>query len=281
MDALRGMLNSVTGGSGSGGSGGRGGQLYVHLLEARNLARKDTFSKSDPYSILSIHHKFDMSLFGSTQRSTTINNNQNPVWNQTFVLNVKNADSDLLRIKVYDYDPLSFDDMIGTVDIPIFNLLMNQPKDEWYQLHPTKGGQVHVILTAVGFGQQSYMQAGGMAPVGYPPGGYPPGGYPTGGYPTGGYGTAGYPQAGFPPAGYPPAGYPPVGYPPAGYQSAGYPNTGYPTGGHHHHRPGYPSGAGYDSMGGFDCSGGSSDCTGGSSDCSGGSSDCSGGSSDC
>jgi len=238
-------MGSIGGGNIGGGNigsgNGRGGQLYVHLMEGRNLARKDTFSKSDPYAMLSIHHKFDMSLFGSSQRSTTINNNQNPVWNQTFVLNVRNPDSDLLRIKVYDYDHLSFDDLIGTLDVPLFNLAMNQPKDEWYQLHPTKGGQVHVILTAVGFGKPAYAQPGVMGPIGYPPSGYPSAGYPQ----------AGYPQAGYPQAGYPPVGYPPVGYPAAGYaQAGGYPPAGYPPH-HHHHHPssfppvGYPSGAAY------------------------------------
>lgn len=241
-------MNSLGGTSGNGRGSGNGGQgqLYVHLLEARNLARKDTFSKSDPYAILSIHHKLDMSMFGSTQRSTTITNNQHPVWNQTFVLNVRNPDSDLLRIKVYDYDHLSFDDLIGTVDIPIFNLMMNQPKDEWYQLHPTKGGQIHVILTAVGFGRPApYSQAGGMAPIGYPQaGGMTPSGYPPAGYPAAsGY----YPQPGYPPAagGYPnyhqfhhqPSSFPPAGYnngaapypyPPSYPPTPGYPYSNYP-----------------------------------------------------
>jgi len=241
MDLLRGVMSSFGGTGGTGGHA-RGGQLYVHLLEARNLARKDTFSKSDPYAVLSIHHKFDMSLFGSSQRSTTINNNQNPVWNQTFVLNVRNPEQDLLRIKVYDYDHLSFDDIIGTVDIPIFNLVANQPKDEWYQLHPTKGGQVHVILTAVGFGKQGQPQAGGFAPtIGYPPAGYPSPYPPAGGYPQAGYPSAGYPSAGYPqhhhhhhrpPVGYPPTAYgssaPPYAAAPYPYQASYPPSAGYP-----------------------------------------------------
>ena len=78
-------------------------------------------------------------------------------WNQSFTLNIKNPETDLLRIRVYDYDHLSFDDLIGTADIPLFNLVMNAPKHDWFQLHPSKNGSIRLALTAQGFGTRMYL----------------------------------------------------------------------------------------------------------------------------
>jgi len=228
MNILGNMLNNF-----GGGGNQQGGRVMVNVLEARNLARKDLFSKSDPYCEVSIVHKHSFSLLGSTQKTTTINNNQNPMWNQTFALNVTNPDTELLKIKCWDNDPMSFDDVIGEVDIPLFGLHNGMPKDDWYQLFPAKGGSIHLIITAQGFGLP------GGPPAGMPYGGGMPGqwgaGFPPGGpYPQMG---GGYPQAG----GYPPqqmGGYPPQqmgGYPPQ--QMGGYPpqmgGGGYPP------QPGY------------------------------------------
>jgi len=205
---------------------GAGGRLMVQVVEARNLARKDILSKSDPYCELSIVQKHSLSILSSKQKTSTINNNQNPIWNQSFTLGVSNSEAELLKIKVWDNDPMSFDDEIGEVDIPLFSLRNGVPKDDWYQLFPAKGGTIHLIITAQGFGMGggqmpgAYPQAGGYPQQqGYPQQGYPQQGYPQQGYPQQpGYGAA-YPQPGM---AYPPAqpGYPPAGYP--GGQPGGY-----------------------------------------------------------
>jgi len=206
----------------SGGPHGGQGRIMVQVVEARNLARKDLLSKSDPYCELSIIHKHSLSILTSSQKTTTINNNQNPIWNQTFTLNVTNSETELLKVKCWDNDPMSFDDVIGEVDIPLFSLRNGVPKDEWYQLFPAKGGSIHLIICAQGFGTGGPMgaQAGpyGVPQAGGYGGGYPQqqgypmqqGGYPMQqpmqpGYPMqGGYGM----QSGYGAGGYPPAGYP-------------------------------------------------------------------------
>jgi len=210
-----------------GGGGGAGGRLMINVVEARNLARKDLLSKSDPYCQLSIVHRHSFAILSHTERTTTINNNQNPYWNQQFALQVTNPETDLLKIKVWDNDPMSFDDIIGEVDIPLFNLHHGVPKDDWYELHPPRNGAIHLVLTPQGFGlpggPQGGMPYGGGYGVGYPPGQYPPmamqgGGYPPAGYPPPGPGYgAGYPPQGFPQQGFPQQGYPQPGYPPQPY----------------------------------------------------------------
>eukprot|EP00026_Physarum_polycephalum_P017463 Phypoly_transcript_18697.p1 GENE.Phypoly_transcript_18697~~Phypoly_transcript_18697.p1 ORF type:complete len:212 (+),score=37.51 Phypoly_transcript_18697:33-668(+) len=210
MNILNNVVDKLTGNS----AGAGGGRLFIQCIEARNLARKDLLSKSDPYCVFSIVHKHNFSLLSSTQKTTTINNNQNPVWNQSFTFNVSNPETELLKVKVYDNDPLSFDDEIGEVDIPLFALRNGMPKDDWYQLFPAKGGAVHLVLTAQGFGMGAPgMQAGAM-PYGVPQAGGFQQGYPQQpvqpGYGAPAYGYAaqpGYAQPGYPQPGYPQPGY--------------------------------------------------------------------------
>lgn len=126
MNIINNVVDKLSGGTAHGGSG----RLMVQCIEARNLARKDILcmflvtlafivlsnlvtAKSDPYCVLSIVSKHSVGLLTSTQKTSTINNNQNPVWNQSFTFNVNNAEGELLKVKVYDNDPLSFDDEIG------------------------------------------------------------------------------------------------------------------------------------------------------------------------
>ncbi len=90
---------------------------FIFIYGTANIV---IIAKSDPYCVLSVVKKHDFSLFGSTQKTSVINNNQNPVWNQSFSLNVSNPEAEILKIKVYDNDPLSFDDEIGT-SIAVFS----------------------------------------------------------------------------------------------------------------------------------------------------------------
>ena len=76
-------------------------------------------AKSDPYCILRVGRKHDFpmqGIMGTHYKTTVINNNQDPVWNQSFSLSVSNSEAELLRIQVYDEDP-GFgklnDDLIG------------------------------------------------------------------------------------------------------------------------------------------------------------------------
>eukprot|EP01111_Echinosteliopsis_oligospora_P004480 TRINITY_DN172_c0_g1_i2.p1 TRINITY_DN172_c0_g1~~TRINITY_DN172_c0_g1_i2.p1 ORF type:complete len:161 (-),score=36.17 TRINITY_DN172_c0_g1_i2:568-1050(-) len=137
------------------------GQLQVQVVEARSLANKDTFSKSDPYVILSVQHKGGLSMFGSEYKTKTIDNNLNPVWNESFNMSCSDPSTDILRIKVKDSDPIK-DDIIGTVDIPLSHL--QGAKNEWFNLQPHNTGSVHLILTpSWGGSSGSFQQAGGAS----------------------------------------------------------------------------------------------------------------------
>jgi len=215
---MAGILSSIGNMLGGGQGQQQGGRLRVTVVEARNLARKDILNKSDPYCILSVHSKHDLSFFGDKQQTTVINNNQNPYWNQTFYLNVKNPQSEMLKVHCYDKDPIR-DDEIGTVDIPLFDLVNGQPRDGWHQLYPSSGGAVHLVICAEGFGAQGGFQQQGYAPqMGMGMGQPQYGGFQqSGGFPQQGFQQqGGFPQQGFPAQqgygyGGAPAGYPPQG----------------------------------------------------------------------
>ena len=100
--------------------------LIIRLLSHRSppfLSSRTTnnsiLAKSDPYCILRVGRKHDFpmqGIMGTHYKTTVINNNQDPVWNQSFSLSVSNSEAELLRIQVYDEDP-GFgklnDDLIG------------------------------------------------------------------------------------------------------------------------------------------------------------------------
>lgn len=79
-------------------SSGEGGTLAVTVRAARNLVNKDTFSKSDPYCLLT--------LGKATQQTRTIQDDNDPVWNETFRFVVPFAPrrDDELVVQLFDDD---------------------------------------------------------------------------------------------------------------------------------------------------------------------------------
>jgi len=126
------------------------GRLIVQAVEAKNLAKKDLLTKSDPYCVFGIGAKQSVKLT-NTEKTSTIRDNENPVWHQTFSFNVSNSESEVLHVKVYDHNHIHSDREIGELSIPLSDLHNGTPKDGWHDL-PNKAGSVHLILKAEGFG---------------------------------------------------------------------------------------------------------------------------------
>eukprot|EP00741_Cyanophora_paradoxa_P024084 tig00021726_g23259.t1 len=101
-------------------------QLDVIVLKARNLAIKDTFSRSsDPYCVLKIEEQ--------QSKTPTIQKNLNPVWNAKFSFRLSKPDS-LLRIEVFDEDAVGKHDFMGSADISVAELRDGEVKDQWLPL---------------------------------------------------------------------------------------------------------------------------------------------------
>lgn len=89
------------------------GMLKVKVMKGTNLAIRD-IKTSDPYVVLS--------LGTQTAQTTVMKSNLNPVWNEELMLSVPEQYGPL-KLKVFDHDMFSADDIMGEADIDLQPLL--------------------------------------------------------------------------------------------------------------------------------------------------------------
>ncbi|KAL2341546.1 hypothetical protein Fmac_009486 [Flemingia macrophylla] len=89
------------------------GLLKVKVIRGTNLAIRDIKS-SDPYVVLSLGQQ--------TVQTTVIPSNLNPVWNEEYMLSVPEHYGQM-KLKVFDYDTFSSDDIMGEADIDLQSLI--------------------------------------------------------------------------------------------------------------------------------------------------------------
>ncbi|KAG2486404.1 hypothetical protein HYH03_014980 [Edaphochlamys debaryana] len=222
------------------------GTLALTIEFAKDLKDKDWFGKQDPYVVLKCGSQ-------TYRTKTHTDGGRNPVWNETFHMNIINDNTIELTIKDSD---VGRDDIIGTAVVPLARARETGHDQQQLAVHTKSGKQHGFISVKMQFTRngkpQQHPGAPGPAPGAYPapygappPGAYPPQpGYPP--QPQPGYPPQ--PQPGYPPQpqpGYPPQpqaqpGYPPAaGYPPQPMPGA-YPSAGYPTPSAHSAPPAYP-----------------------------------------
>eukprot|EP01118_Nematostelium_gracile_P011010 TRINITY_DN386_c0_g1_i1.p1 TRINITY_DN386_c0_g1~~TRINITY_DN386_c0_g1_i1.p1 ORF type:complete len:256 (+),score=106.33 TRINITY_DN386_c0_g1_i1:67-834(+) len=180
-------------------------EFSIRVIEARNLKSADLFSPSDPYVQIRLKGK----LFNAEKKvGKVINNNNNPIWNESFSITPKSP-NDVVLLKIYDKD-VGLDDLLGKVELPVAQYLNRGAIDEWRPLRGKKGGpaqgEVHFVINYGHSSQTGYQQPVGQAtPQGY---GQQQQGYPQQqqqAYPQqqGGYQQQGYQQQAYPQQGYP------------------------------------------------------------------------------
>lgn len=75
------------------------GILNVKVLRARNLLDKDVFSKSDPYVTVGLGKEL------LPPKKTTVKmDTLDPVWHEDFKLTVKDPDTQILELHLYDWE---------------------------------------------------------------------------------------------------------------------------------------------------------------------------------
>ncbi|ESW19476.1 hypothetical protein PHAVU_006G128200 [Phaseolus vulgaris] len=89
------------------------GMLKVKVIKGTNLAIRDIKS-SDPYVILSLGQQ--------TVQTSVARSNLNPVWNEEYMLSVPEHYGQM-KLKVFDYDTFSADDIMGDADIDLQSLI--------------------------------------------------------------------------------------------------------------------------------------------------------------
>ncbi|VYS65819.1 unnamed protein product [Arabidopsis thaliana] len=100
------------------------GLLHVSILRARNLLKKDLLGTSDPY--------VKLSLTGEklpAKKTTIKKRNLNPEWNEHFKLIVKDPNSQVLQLEVFDWDKVGGHDRLGMQMIPLQKINPGERKE--------------------------------------------------------------------------------------------------------------------------------------------------------
>ncbi|UJR09073.1 hypothetical protein I4U23_013320 [Adineta vaga] len=118
------------------------GTLTVTIVEGRNLKDEDTFGKNDAYVEIYVNEDYK-------QRTTTIQNTNNPTWNQKFTFYLKKGEDDL-HLHVYDED-VGDKDSVGSAKIDLKKHVFGKNRyDQWVKLPAMLGlrsnGEIHVII---------------------------------------------------------------------------------------------------------------------------------------
>ncbi|QCE07933.1 synaptotagmin-3 isoform X1 [Vigna unguiculata] len=90
------------------------GILHVNVVRAQKLLKMDLLGTSDPY--------VKLSLTGDklpAKKTTVKRKNLNPVWNEKFKIVVKDPQSQVLQLQVYDWDKVGAHDKLGMQLVPL------------------------------------------------------------------------------------------------------------------------------------------------------------------
>lgn len=97
------------------------GSLKVTVVKANGLKNMEMIGKSDPYVVLYIRPLFKV-------KTKVIDNNLNPVWDQSFELIAEDKETQSLILEVYDKD-IGQDKRLGIVQLPLIGLEAQTEKE--------------------------------------------------------------------------------------------------------------------------------------------------------
>ncbi|XP_061913871.1 cytosolic phospholipase A2 beta-like [Entelurus aequoreus] len=106
-------------------------KLNVTVVAAKIHTSNDYLSDSDCYVSLSLP-----TAAASEYKTTTINNNLNPKWNETFSFRVPSHLKSILEIKLHDQDSFLSNDLISTVLFDLSNLQAGKKEAMSFTLNP-------------------------------------------------------------------------------------------------------------------------------------------------
>ncbi|KAK4379327.1 hypothetical protein RND71_001189 [Anisodus tanguticus] len=104
------------------------GKLIVTVVKANALKNHEMIGKSDPYAVVYIRPLFKV-------KTKTIDNNLNPVWDQTFELIAEDKETQFLIVEVFDKD-IGQDQRMGVAKLPLTELVADTAKEFELRLVP-------------------------------------------------------------------------------------------------------------------------------------------------
>ncbi|XP_049398903.1 calcium-dependent lipid-binding protein-like [Solanum stenotomum] len=105
------------------------GKLTVTIVKANGLKNHEMIGKSDPYAVVHIRPLFKV-------KTKTIDNNLNPVWDQTFELIAEDKETQSLFVEVFDKDNIGQDERMGVAKLPLHELVADAAKEIELRLLP-------------------------------------------------------------------------------------------------------------------------------------------------
>ncbi|RLN40363.1 synaptotagmin-5-like [Panicum miliaceum] len=106
------------------------GKLTVTVVRADSLKNKELIGKSDPYVVLFIRPMF-------REKTSVIDDNLNPQWNETFELIAEDKETHALILEVFDEDKMKQDKRLGIAKLPLSDLGMETVQEVNLQLLPS------------------------------------------------------------------------------------------------------------------------------------------------
>ncbi|PPR85342.1 hypothetical protein GOBAR_AA35348 [Gossypium barbadense] len=97
------------------------GRLTVTVVRANDLKNLEMIGKSDPYVVVHVRPRFKV-------KTKTIDNNLNPVWNETFELIAEDRETQVLTVEVFDKD-IGQDQRLGIAKVRLSELEPEKPKE--------------------------------------------------------------------------------------------------------------------------------------------------------
>ncbi|XP_038974602.1 synaptotagmin-5-like [Phoenix dactylifera] len=106
------------------------GKLTLTVVKANGLKNMEIIGKSDPYVVLSVRPMFKV-------KTKVINNNLNPVWNETFELIAEDKETQSVILEVFDEDNLAQDKRLGVAKLALIDLEPETNKEFDMRLLPS------------------------------------------------------------------------------------------------------------------------------------------------
>ncbi|VVA19357.1 PREDICTED: synaptotagmin-5 [Prunus dulcis] len=105
------------------------GKLTLTVVRANDLKNMEMIGKSDPYVVVYIRPLFKV-------KTKVIDNNLNPVWDQTFELIAEDKETQSLILEVFDKD-IGQDKRLGVTKLPLIDLEAETVKEIELRLQPS------------------------------------------------------------------------------------------------------------------------------------------------
>lgn len=106
------------------------GRISITVVKAASLKNMEVIGKSDPYVTLHIRPILKV-------KTKVVNNNLNPVWNETFELIAEDKETQSIIFEVFDEDEISQDKKLGIVKLPLVDLEAETSKEFELRLLPS------------------------------------------------------------------------------------------------------------------------------------------------